>query len=534
MTKKYTNESGARGVTHRLGRRIENRKSFGLRSSRVGALLRGLTSTKVLAIVGLLIGVCIALGGQTKVDAAACAAATTDLGTDTLTVNVPAAATYTIWTRMKAPDATHNSINLQVDTTDCFAVGGGAFTATAWNADSTNWIKYASGATSNQISLALTAGPHTLKYIGTQAGVEVDRIILSSDPACVPVGTGNNCQSGDSTAPTVSLQTPTANQAVTGTLNMTATAADASGISQVKFMVDGQLVGTSTTAPYAYAWNSAAVANGAHTVTAQATDTAGNTATSAAVSITVTNAVSCSGNPTVPGNLHVSATTASTITIDWNASTAATGCTMQGYKIYRGGNLVTTATGTTFTDTGLTPGATYSYTIAAADTSGHSSAQTAAVTGSTGSDAVAPTAPTSVHTTLVGSNSIALAWTASTDNTGVTSYDILRNGTKVGSSATTSFTDSSLTPNTTYSYTVVARDAAGNSSTPSAALSAKTTAGTAANSGDLNGDGKVNITDLSILLSHWNATGVPVTQGDVNADGKVNLTDLSIMLSHWG
>jgi chitodextrinase len=244
--------------------------------------------------------------------------------------------------------------------------------------------------------------------------------------------------------------------------------------------------------------------------------------------------VSCTGNPSVPTNLSVTGTTASSITLGWTASTPAASCTMQGYKIFRNGTLVTTSPTTSFSDTGLTPGTTYSYTIAAVDTSGHTSAQTAAVSGSASNDAVAPTTPTGLKTTLIGSNSIALSWTASTDNTAVTGYDVFRNGTKVGSPTVTAYTDNALTPNTTYSYTVKARDAAGNTSAASTALSAKTLAGTAANTGDLNSDGKVNITDLSIMLSHWNSTGVPVSQGDVNADGKVNLTDLSILLSHWG
>ncbi len=494
-------------------------------------------STKLLALAGLLIGALIALGGQHQVDAAAgaCAAATSDLGVDSVSVNIPAAATYTIWTRMKAPDTSHNSINLQVDTSNCFAVGGGTFTATAWNADSSNWIKYSDGAPSSVVTLSLTAGAHTLKYIGTQAGVEVDRIIVSSDASCTPTGTGDNCQSGDSTPPTVALGAPTSGQAtISGTFNMTATASDASGISQVNFLVDGATVGSDASSPYSYAWNSAAATNGNHTFSAQAIDTAGNSTTTTAVTVAVNNAVSCTGTPSVPTNLAVTGTTAASITLGWTASTPAAGCTLQGYKFYRNGALITTATTNSYNDTGLTPGTTYSYSIAAVDTSGHTSAQTAAVTGTPASDAVAPTAPTGLKTTLVGSNSIALSWSASTDNTAVAGYDVYRNGTKVGSPTTTAYTDSALTPSTSYSYTVKARDAAGNVSLASNALSATTLAGTAANTGDLNGDGKVNITDLSIMLSHWNATGVPVSQGDVNADGKVNLTDLSILLSHWG
>jgi len=490
-------------------------------------------STVMWALLGLLLGGVFAVVSQGTVEAAACPAATTDLGTDTITVNIPAQATYTVWTRMKAPDTTHNSIALQVDAATCFNVGGGTFTATAWNADASNWIKYSDGAASSINSVPLTAGTHTLKYIGTQAGVEVDRVILASDASCTPTGTGDNCQSGDSTPPTVSLTSPTASQSVTGILNMAATASDASGIAQVKFMVDGTAVNTDTTAPYTYAWNSAAVANGSHSVTAQATDTAGVSATSAAITITTNNSVTCSGTPSVPTNLKVNSTTGNSVTLGWTASTAATACSLDGYKIYRNGTLVTTAPGTTFTDTGLTPNVTYSYTISAVDTSGHESAKTAAVTGVTSGDSVKPTAPNNLRSTMIGSNSVALAWNASTDNTGVTGYDVLRNGTKVGTATATAYTDNGLSANTTYSYTVVAKDAAGNTSDPSPALSVKTITGSSSSNGDLNGSGKIDVFDLSIMLAHWGAKNAPVTDGELNGDGKIDVFDLSIMLKNW-
>lgn len=83
-----------------------------------------------------------------------------------------------------------------------------------------------------------------------------------------------------------------------------------------------------------------------------------------------------------------------------------------------------------------------------------------------GQDAAAPTAPAD----LVGSASpgqIALSWTASTDNVGVTSYRVSRDGTVIGTSTSTHYTDSSVLAGTTYSYTVSALDAAGNVSPPS-------------------------------------------------------------------
>jgi chitodextrinase len=196
--------------------------------------------------------------------------------------------------------------------------------------------------------------------------------------------------------------------------------------------------------------------------------------------------------------------------------------------------LTTVTSGTTYTDSGLTPSTAYSYQVAAVDTSGHASAKSGTVSVTTDGDTTPPSVPTGLHTTLITSNNVALAWTASTDNVGVTGYAVFRNGTQVGTSSNTTYTDSGLTPSTTYQYTVKAYDAKNNQSAASSQVGATTLAAAAASLGDLNGDGKVTITDLSVMLSHWNSSSATVAQGDCNGDGKVNITDLSILLSHWG
>ena len=98
-------------------------------------------------------------------------------------------------------------------------------------------------------------------------------------------------------------------------------------------------------------------------------------------------------------------------------------------------------------------------------------------TGTGGTDTQPPTAPTGVSSTGSTASSISLSWTASTDNVGVTGYQVLRNGVVVGSPTTTTYTDTGLTASTAYSYTVVAFDAAANTSAASSAVSA-TTSGT--------------------------------------------------------
>ena len=94
----------------------------------------------------------------------------------------------------------------------------------------------------------------------------------------------------DVTAPSVAMTGPAAAGSVAGTVTLAAAVSDDVGVAGVQFMLDGAPLGAErTAAPYAVAWNTTAVGNGAHTVTARARDAAGNQATATSVSITVAN-----------------------------------------------------------------------------------------------------------------------------------------------------------------------------------------------------------------------------------------------------
>ena len=112
-------------------------------------------------------------------------------------------------------------------------------------------------------------------------------------------------------------------------------------------------------------------------------------------------------------------------------------------------------------------------------TSGHYAAGIAtfkaAVAGS-GTNSVGPSTPTSLAANGITSTSVSLTWTASTDSSGVSSYQVFRNGTQVGTTTTAKYTDQGLSPSTTYSYSVDALDAAGNISSKSASLNVTTAA----------------------------------------------------------
>jgi hypothetical protein len=97
--------------------------------------------------------------------------------------------------------------------------------------------------------------------------------------------------------------------------------------------------------------------------------------------------------------------------------------------------------------------------------------------GGGGGDTSPPTAPTNLRSTGTTSSSVSLAWNASTDNVGVTGYNVYLGGVLATSATGLTATVTGLAAATTYSFTVKARDAAGNTSAASAALSVKTAAG---------------------------------------------------------
>jgi fibronectin type 3 domain-containing protein len=109
-------------------------------------------------------------------------------------------------------------------------------------------------------------------------------------------------------------------------------------------------------------------------------------------------------------------------------------------------------------------------------------------------DATAPTVPAGLQTSAVGTSSITLAWTASADNIGVTGYDVYRSTsssgpfTQIGTSTTTSYTDSTVASGTYY-YTVAATDAASNLSAQSSALTVCVAATCGSNNCGLMSDG---------------------------------------------
>ena len=108
-------------------------------------------------------------------------------------------------------------------------------------------------------------------------------------------GGSMTCGSGYSNAcppPTVTLTAPASGATVSSTVPLTATASASSTygltVTSVEFLIDGMAVGTVTSSPYTFMWNSTTVTKGSHSLAAKVTDSAGGTATTPAIMINTT------------------------------------------------------------------------------------------------------------------------------------------------------------------------------------------------------------------------------------------------------
>ncbi|WP_326610108.1 discoidin domain-containing protein [Streptomyces scopuliridis] len=186
--------------------------------------------------------------------------------------------------------------------------------------------------------------------------------------------------------------------------------------------------------------------------------------------------------PTAPTELAYTEPVTGQIKLTWKASTDNTGVT--GYDIYANNELRTSVAGdvTTFTDTQPT-GTTVSYYVRAKDAAGNVSGNSNTVTrqGDSG-DTQAPTTPANLAFTEPSSGQIKLTWGASTDNTGVTGYEIYANNAlrQTVAGDVTTYTDTQPV-GTTVSYYVRAKDAAGNRSGNSNTVTRNGSSGSASN-----------------------------------------------------
>lgn len=210
--------------------------------------------------------------------------------------------------------------------------------------------------------------------------------------------------------------------------------------------------------------------------------------------------------PSVPTALHTTSVVYNRVELAWTAASDAESG-VSGYRIYRGAAFLSFATGTTFADTTVSAGTPYSYTVRAVNGASLLSGESNAATANTPvpTDTEDPSVPGNLQAGAITTTTLHLTWNAATDNIGVTGYRVYRDGTLRTTVVGTSFDDSSLTPATSYSYRVSARDAAGNESDQSAVLTVETTDPTDTEPPSVPNGLTVGATTTTTVQLSWNA-----------------------------
>jgi hypothetical protein len=177
--------------------------------------------------------------------------------------------------------ATPTSAVTHVTRTSPLALGGAASDNVA--VTQVSWANSAGGS-----GTATGTATWSVAGVALQPGSNV--LTVTARDAAANARTATLTVTYDPTAPTVSLTGPTSGVTVSGTTTITAAAADNVGVAGVQFLLDGAALGAEQTSGFSLAWNTLAVSNGAHVLSARARDAAGNTTVSAGIPVTVSNA----------------------------------------------------------------------------------------------------------------------------------------------------------------------------------------------------------------------------------------------------
>ena len=305
------------------------------------------------------------------------------------------------------------------------------------------------------------------------------------------LSTYSNVAGATTQTPPTAPGTPTATAVSTTQINLSWTAST-STVGLANYIVQRcQGVGCATFAQVATPAGTSITDTGltggaSYTYRVQARDTAGNlSAFSGVVSATTQTP------PTAPGAPTATAVSTTQINLSWTASTSTVGLANYIVQRCQGVGCASfaqvasfAATTTTYNDTGLTAGASYSYRVQASDTAGNLSAFSGVVSATTQGP---PTIPTNVTATAVSMTQINVSWTASTSSVGLSNYVVQRchgagcsTFAQVATPAGTTFNDTGLTAGASYSYRVQASDTSGGLSGFSSVVSATTLSAPAA------------------------------------------------------
>jgi hypothetical protein len=321
-----------------------------------------------------------------------------------------------------------------------------------------------------------TAGSSMTKRVDFDGNEAQDGIQAAAGATGAKTATNNDQFSGSTVAlivalrpvqtdtqpPAVSVTAPAAGATVSGSaVPVTASASDNVGVAWVQLMVDGANLGPRVTSPpYQATWDTTQVANGSHVLTGQASDGAGNLATSAGVSVTVSNAPA----PVISG-VQVSGVTTSAATVSWTTDVASSSQVEYGTTAAYGTS--TAVDGTAVTThavglSGLSAGTQYHYRVKSGVSGG-----SLAVSGDFTFTTATPAAPviSNVQASGISASGATVTWTTDTASDTTVQYGTTASyGSSAGTGTlVTSHSQalSGLAASTQYHYRVQSRDGFG-------------------------------------------------------------------------
>jgi fibronectin type 3 domain-containing protein len=280
--------------------------------------------------------------------------------------------------------------------------------------------------------------------------------------------------------------------------------------------------------------------NSQYCYTVVAYDNAGNNSAASSPACATTLAASITP-PSIPGGVSAAAISTSEVRVAWSASTDTADPGLASYNVYRGGTLVRTTVATLYVDHALSPNSQYCYTVVAYDSAGNNSAASSQACATTLAPSItSPSVPTGVSATANSSTHITVTWSASTDTggSGLAGYKIYRGGAFLNTTTATSYSDSGLSADTQYCYTIVAYDNAGNNSAKSSQACATTQVSSSSTGPPVPSGVNATANSSSQIVVTWNSSsdtdGSEVAGDNVYRNGSLIATTTAMSYTDSG